>query len=112
MSRSEQATQRSIGHGDDLVEQGQQLETDLAAAEGEGLDDDDIGFRPAEGVEQSLAAHRLEGRIDRTAFAIDKAGETGIAGCDRRQRDMLEAGRREAVHGHAAGDDRYVEAMP
>ncbi len=88
------------------VEQRQKLETHLPAPEGKCLDDDDIGCRLPECLQQKIAAAGQKLFADGVAGLIGEAGKTGTAGDHGRQCHGGHISTGKSVDRYAAGDDR------
>ena len=87
------------------------FEPHLAAAEWEGFDNDDVGLKIVNRLQQYSPPLFLEGVVDRIPLEIRQAGKSLVAGYDRRQRQRLQSLCRKAGNRRAAGYNKNVKAI-
>src|SRR5579883_3207461 len=89
------------------VDQGRQLESEGASAEGKTLDDENLRLEPRQGGENEIAPANRERLIDRASVRIDDGLEAGIARARRWKLKDLNAARfHDFLQREPAGEDR------
>ena len=118
--RAGEAERRTTSRTDDTIsgrgfqrlrrlEQRQQLEAQLRAAEGKLLGDQDVGRFGAQQAHQRLRARGAEGLVERRAVEADQLAQAFVAGAQRRQL-MKARGAQIERRRRAARHQQHVEA--